>query len=157
MKLGQKQETALSYHEENALKEEEKRLQDMKDGVELRQGVKFEPEDLNALDRRLKQIKDLRSRRGVDSEVSGAERDYLEKREKMLREHLQSVNPSFNDHQYLRPKDGPRYSKLVQQELQNMMDPEYQAMVKDWKDCRRRLFPNDPTAADTRYLYPESN
>lgn len=157
MKLGQKQETALSHHEETALAEEEKRLQDIKDGVELRQGVKFEAEDLGALERRLKQIKEMRATRGVSSaKLSEAEKNYLEKRERMLREHLQSMHPTFKDHQYARPSDGPKYSRIVQQELRNMMDPEFQAMIRDWKDCRRRLNPDDPTAADTRNLYPDA-
>lgn len=156
MKLGQKSETKLSHHEETALAQEEQRLQDIKDGVELRQGVKYETDDLVSLERRLKQIKDLRANRGVGAGAVGEERTYLEKREKMLAEHLKSLHPTFKDHQYSRPSDGPKYNRIVQQELRNMLDPEFQAMVRDWKDCRRRLYPEDPTAADTRNLYPDA-
>lgn len=157
MKIGQKEETALSHHEEKALIAEEQHLQDIKDGAELRQGVKFEVQDLAALDRRLKAIRDIRAKRGVSgASLSDTERNYLEKRANMLKEHLQSMNPSFKEHQYSRPSDGPRYTRVVQNELRNMMDKEFQAMVRDWKDCMRRLYPDDPTAADTRNLYAEA-
>ena len=156
MRIEQKQVAPrLSHHEEKALIEEEQNLQDIKDGVELKQGVKYEAQDLNALEKRLNEIRKLRETRGVDPNVSPEQREYLEKREKMLLEHLQKFNPTFKEHQYTRPSDGPKYSRLVQQELKNMMDPEYQRMVRDWKDCRRQLFPEDPNASDTRHLYPE--
>lgn len=149
------QPRTLSYSETNALKQEEQKLQDIKDGIELKQGVNYEADDLRDVEKRLAQIRKIRQD-GEAPDLSEREKLHLEQKEKMIREHFHKINPSFETFQYLRPKDGPRYSRLVQQTEKNMNDPEYQKMVREWQDIQRKLHPDDAYAADTRQLYREA-
>lgn len=144
----------LSHGEIQALKAEEQKLQDIKDGVELRQGVKYEADDLKAVEDKLNRIRKIRQE-GEAPDLSSNERTFLEQKAKMIQEHMHRINPTFKEFQDSRPSDGPRYSRLVQQLTRNMVDKEYQGMVREWQDCRRKLHPEDAYAADTRQLYKE--
>lgn len=140
----------LSYAEETALKKERQMLEDVQDEVELRQGLKHELHDGKGVKDRIKKI-DSELERSAER-VSGAERGTLEKREKALRDFLQSKNPDWKTFSRSRPQDGVRYTELVEMIRRNNESPKYQRLVAEWKDIRRRLDPENPKAADTRYL-----
>lgn len=140
----------LSYSEEASLKKEKAMLEDVADEVELRQGLKNELHDSKGVKDRLKKI-DAELERSAER-VSGAERVVLEKREKALRDFLQNKNPDWKTYSRSRPQDGVRYTELVETIRRNNENPKYQRMVAEWKDIRRRLDPENPKAADTRYL-----
>ncbi len=150
----QAQSKTLGYNELKALKAEEQKLQDIKDGVELQQGVKYEAEDLRSVEEKLARIKKIRQD-GEAPDLSSNERTFLEQKAKMIQEHMHKINPSFDEFSQTRPKDGYRYTRLVQQTSRNMQDKEYQGMVREWQDCQRKLHPDDAYAADTRQLYKE--
>lgn len=140
----------LSWHEEQKLKEERAMLEDVKDEVEISQGLKHELHDEKGVRDRIRQI-DKQLERAAER-VTGRERVVLEKREKALRDHLQSKNPDWKTFTRSRPTDGVAYTELVEQIRANNENPKYQRLVAEWKDIRRRLDPDNPKAADTRYL-----
>ena len=143
----------LSYSEEQALRKEKATLEDVKDEVEIRQGLKNEMQDEEGVTSRLRAI-DKQLERSAER-ATGAERVRLEAREKALRDHIQKRNPTWDQYTRLRPSDGVRYTELVDQIRKNNEDPVYQRMVGEWKGIRRRLDPENPRACDTRYLMRE--
>lgn len=140
----------LSYAEEAALKKERQMLEDVQDEVEIKQGLKHELHDSKGVKDRIKKI-DAELERSAER-VSGATRVTLERREKALREFLQAKNPTWKTYSRLRPQDGVAYTELVEQLRRNNESPKYQRLVAEWKDIRRQLDPENPKAADTRYL-----
>jgi hypothetical protein len=144
-------EKPLSYSEEQALQREKKMLEDVRDEVEIRQGIKHEVQDEAAVEERIKAI-DKTLEKSADR-ATGAERGELEKREKELRAYLQKDSATWNDHTRLRPSDGIRYSEYVDGLVTQMKDPHRARLVEEWKGIRRRLDPENPRASDTRYLF----
>lgn len=141
---------SLSYAEEAALKKEKDALMDVADEVEITQGLKHELHDEKSVRDRLKNI-DQQLERSAER-ATGAARARLEQREKHLREFLQKKNPDWKTFSRMRPQDGVQYTELVEQIRRNNEDPKFQRLVSEWKDIRRRLDPENPKAADTRYL-----
>jgi len=162
MKVGSAKIPSMSYTEEQRLKQEAEHLEDVMRGAEIRnesgesvQGLNWKPQDLDALEKRLDGIQNTIRERGINSPVQGKEREFYEKKERLLREHFHKINPTYNEYIMSRPTDGPRYTKLVQENVRQMQDKDYQALVREWKDARRRLDPDNPYAADVRELYKQ--
>jgi hypothetical protein len=146
---------SLSFAEEKALDEKISYLQDVKDGVELKdaQGVNHQVKDSKALDENLSRMKAIREAHGVQR-VMGPERVELEKQEKLLREKL---DPGMTWHEYMNTKrsDGMRFIRLVEKIRKWNSDPIYQRDVKTWKSIRRRLDPDDANASNVMNLFKE--
>jgi len=151
MKIKRLGKKPLDYAEEKALREEKSHIDDVLDGVELRQGVTHEVVDSAALEERKRNID--KALEGSAERATGSERVQLEKREKQLREYLQSRNVSWKVHTRTRPSDGIEYSELVDHQHALNADQKYQRMVKEWKAISRRLEPENTRAGDTRYLH----
>lgn len=144
----------LSYGEQVDL---ERRIQDTKDslnGKELMQGVNVNAPNFKLARKKLEQLESILSSQGV-GEVSGPEREKIEKEERLLREDLQKDMPSWETYVGSRPKDGPRHDKIVTWINQSNSDPVRQQKIRRWKSLRRYLDPHNPKASHVNNLFKE--
>jgi len=145
----------LGPGEEKSLNEKIRQLEDAVQGAEMEgyQGVNFEARDKKAAEAKLAEMKKIRDERTPQRAV-GAEREALEKQEKILRERLK-MGISWDKFMSLRRRDGLPYMKLVQQIVKWDSDPKRQKDIAQWKAHRRRLEPEDANFSSTMHLFDE--
>lgn len=146
---------SLSLAEEKALNEKINYLEDVRDGVEIKdaQGVTHEVKDPKALEENIRRLKSIRDTQSVEM-ATGSERVALEKEEALLRERL-DPGMSWDEYMNTKRRDGMRFIKLVNKIQQWNSDAQRQSDIKRWKYIRRRLDPQDPNASNTMNLFKE--
>lgn len=146
----------LGYHEEKALKERSRELADVRDNVEVAQGVGFETKDKGAVQKEIKRVESVLSAQSASEiDLSPSEKSQVEKEEAMLKAELQKDMPTWREYVSLTPRDGSRYSMLVNKIVQWNQNPERQAKVRRWQTLRRVLDPHNPKASSTVHLFPQ--
>lgn len=144
----------LSPGEEKAIDKKINELKDIRDGVELMQGVNYETKDKAGV---IKEIGKLESERSSHSllELSDTDRIRALKELKVLQDDLQKGMPTWDQYVSLTPKHGPRYTALVRQIVLWESDPIRRQKVQRWKTLRRLVDPQDEQAANVMYLFPQ--
>mgnify|MGYP001594941963 CR=1 FL=1 len=148
---------ALSYKEEKDIDDKIKYLEDVRDEVEVQQGVKHEAKDSKAIENKLNSLKKIKEAQGV-SQVEGRERLKVEKESEQLMDRIRQKwggkIPSYNEY-WMRPKEGGiKYLRLVDKIYSLNKDREYHALVTRWKTLQRMLDPTDPHASNTLKFFP---
>lgn len=148
----------LSFNEEKDINSKIEYLEDVKDGVEIQQGVKPEVKDTKMLEAKLKHLKVIKEKYGV-TRVEGRERIQAEKEVQKLEDRMKTFwggrFPTFKEH-WIKPKDGGiGYIRYVEQIRKNNASPEYNGLVTRWKTLKRMINPEDPHASNTLQLYRE--
>lgn len=158
MKVNEKKvpESPLGYNEEKSLREEAQRLRDIKDGVEVTQGVQYEAKDNAAVATRLKQVEATLSARSVtEMDLSPEDRRRAMNEEVALREDLQKDMPTWKEYSRLSPRDGAVYTNLVNKIAKWDADPIRRQKIRRWKTLRRLLDPHNPKSDSTVHLFPQ--
>jgi hypothetical protein len=144
----------LSMQEEQVMKKRLRLLEDMRDDVEIMQGVNYEAKDPAKLDAEIARLKQSLSTKSVQA-ATGAERDSVLREISSLEEDLKKGMPKWDIYANTRRRDGMAYVKLKNQIMKWESDPERKRKVARWKYLRRRLDPSDPDIANTMHLFPE--
>ncbi len=147
----------LTGHEEKALRDKVRELEDVRDGVEVVQGLALETKDKPGIEKEITRLKGaLQAHSVAEIDLSPAEKMAVEKELAELTAFLQKDMPTWGEHYGLHPRDGARYHALVAQIVQWEADPIRRGKVARWKTLRRLRDPHNPKASSTMYLFPQS-
>lgn len=128
----------LSTKEEKVLDDKIKSLKDMRDGVEIEQGVSFEVKNKAALDQEISKMENIRQMNSI-SEVGEAEKGKYMREVKLLEEDLQRGAPTWEQYERSRPHDGPSHNAIVNWIVATQADKVRNQKVQRWKTLRRLL------------------
>lgn len=151
-----KSHRVLSYAEEQFIDAKQKDIErDLRKG-ELQQGVNFEPKDLKSLEKRLNDLKQIKSRYGA-VRLTGKEREQAEKELKLLEARIAAKwggrIPSYTEY-WQRPKEGGiHYLNLVDKIADLNRDAEYCELIRRWKYLRRRMEPENKRIDSVLHLF----
>ncbi len=146
----------LSWKEEDFLDQKVKDLENAKYNKEIQQGVNFEHRDKALIDRKLSELKTIKSRYGAER-IEGNERAQaeleLKRLERAIAQKWGGRVPTHAEY-WIRPKEGGiRYLQLRDKIANLNRDQEYAEYVKRWKSIRRRMEPADKTIDSTLHLF----
>lgn len=148
----------LSFKEERDINEKIKYLEDVRDEVEVQQGVKHEVKDSTVVEEKLKQLKRVKEQYGV-TRLEGKERDGAEKEVSRITDRIRQkwggTFPTYEEYWMNSRKGGIQYMRLVDKIQKLNSDREYAALVQRWKNLQRCLEPNDPHASNTMKFFPQ--
>lgn len=146
----------LGFMEDKSLRERKGVLEDMRDNVEVTQGVQHEVSNKKAITEELGRIeKTLANHSVAEMDLSKDERSQIEKEEEALRVDLQKDMPTWTEYSTLTPKHGARYQLLVQKIGKWNVDHTRRSKIMRWKTLRRLLDPHNPKADSTIFLFPQ--
>lgn len=146
----------LTHQEEQSLRQRAKELEDVRDGVEVTQGVNYEVKDKASIQKEIRRINDTLSAQSIaEIDMTPAEKIRIEEEEKILRADLQKDMPTWKEYVSLTPRDGSRFTMLVNKIVGWNKDRVRSSKIQRWKTLRRLLDRENPKADSTVHLFPQ--
>lgn len=146
----------MSWKEEDFLNQKMKDLENAKNNKEIQQGVNFEHRDKPLLEKKLAELKTIKSRYGA-TRLDGRERVQAEMESKRLEQAIARKwggrVPTYAEY-WVRPKEGGLRFMQLRDKIANLnRDVEYAEYVKRWKSIRRRMEPDDRNIDSILHLF----
>lgn len=144
----------LTHKEEQNIDKEIRTLEDIRDEVEVTQGVNFEARNKGLIEAKIRELQAAKSMHSVPR-LSDKDRSHAEQECKVLEADLQRDMPSWQIYASSTPKDGARHTALVTKIYNWEHSPVRRQKVMRWKKLRRMIDPENPKADSTMYLFPD--
>lgn len=145
----------MSYAEERAAEERIKDLEAEMMGKEVRQGLTYQPKDIQTVEKWLAHYKQLKASRGA-VRLEGKERVQAEVELRRIEDRIRVIwggkIPSFQEI-WITPRAGIDYLNLVNKFVELGKNREFHELVRRWKSIRRQMEPSDPNADNILHLY----
>lgn len=144
----------LTHKEEQNIDKEIKNLEDIRDEVEVTQGVNFEARNKGLIESKIRDLRAVKSNHAIPR-LSDKERTQAEQECKILEADLQRDMPTWQVYAGSTPRDGARHTALVTKIYNWEHDPVRRQKVMRWKRLRRMIDPENPKSDSTMYLFPD--
>lgn len=144
----------LSPGEEKAIDSTLEDLKNVRDGVEIMQGVNFESRSQDQVDKKIADLERVKRNFGLP-ELSQNDKMRAERELELLTADLQKDMPSWGEYYSSRPQDGARHTFMVHKIVKWDADPIRRQKVQRWKILRRMVHRDDPQASNVMYLFKQ--
>lgn len=144
----------LSIGEEKAIDKAVNDLKDIRDEVEIAQGVNFEAKNKGDINKKIADLERIKRNHSVP-QLSDGERQKALTELRDLEVDLRRDMPTWRNYERSRPQDGAAHHAMVRLIVKWEGDALRRAKVQRWKTLRRLTNPDDPQASNVMYLFEQ--